>query len=308
MLYEYAVEPQAIGSNWQTCRYIIEKFGFDKGRLISKFPSRWFGEAYQAAKALPETQRKRVEELLAQAKKSNKVVSFKRDFDSTLETWLDSALAAHQNEPFHAIISAENPGGDESVLCIDDLDENHTLMAVTNERDVLRNVGSLTTAFRGMLRFGKRIAFIDPYFSPYNSGYRRIMLQLLSIVKDYNPRTTCEIHYHSRAKNLDNAHLEREAATLLKDIIPDGMNLTVYCWCEKEGGEDFHLRGLLTDKGGIRIDAGFEPVGAHQTTEMGLMDFNFSQSRLARIEREATVYELIEPVLCVSANGDIKHV
>ena len=41
MLFEYAVEPQAIGSNWQNFRYLIEKFGFDRGRLISQFPKAW---------------------------------------------------------------------------------------------------------------------------------------------------------------------------------------------------------------------------------------------------------------------------
>ena len=44
MLQEYAVEPAAIGSDWQTFRYLIEKFGFDQGRLISQFPKHWFRE------------------------------------------------------------------------------------------------------------------------------------------------------------------------------------------------------------------------------------------------------------------------
>jgi hypothetical protein len=39
MFFEYAVEPHAIGSNWQNFRYLIEKFGFDRGRLISQFRS-----------------------------------------------------------------------------------------------------------------------------------------------------------------------------------------------------------------------------------------------------------------------------
>ena len=37
MLFEYAVEPRAIGSNWKDFKYLIEKFGFDRGRLISRF-------------------------------------------------------------------------------------------------------------------------------------------------------------------------------------------------------------------------------------------------------------------------------
>jgi hypothetical protein len=35
MFYEYAIDPRAVGSSWATFRYIIEKFGFDQGRLIS---------------------------------------------------------------------------------------------------------------------------------------------------------------------------------------------------------------------------------------------------------------------------------
>ena len=31
MLHEYAVEPEAIGSDWKTFRYLLEKFGFDRG-------------------------------------------------------------------------------------------------------------------------------------------------------------------------------------------------------------------------------------------------------------------------------------
>lgn len=305
MLYEYAVDPQAIGSDWQTFRYIIEKFGFDKGRLISEFPSYWFREVYQAIKGLPPVQKKRIEVALGQAKK-NKVVSFERPFDSTLETWLDSALAEHKREPFYAIISTENPGGDESVLCIEDLDEEHALMAVARDCDVSRDVDSITMALRVMLRFGKRIVFTDRYFSPYNGRYRRLMSRLLNIVKDYHQNATCEIHYHYG--RLNNTNLESHAADLLKDIVPDGIKLTVYCWREKERGEDFHARYLLTDRGGIKIDAGFEPVGDHQTTDVDLMDFALSQKRLASLDREATVYELIEPVLCVSANGDIEHI
>jgi len=50
MLFEYAVEPQAIGSSWQTFLYLIEKFGFDRGRLISRLPGKWEKKVIQAAK------------------------------------------------------------------------------------------------------------------------------------------------------------------------------------------------------------------------------------------------------------------
>jgi hypothetical protein len=50
MLLEYAVEPQAIGLSWQTFLYLIEKFGFDRGRLISRLPDKWKKKVTPAAK------------------------------------------------------------------------------------------------------------------------------------------------------------------------------------------------------------------------------------------------------------------
>ena len=41
MHYEYAVEPRTIAADWHTCRYISEKFGFDRGRILSLYPSQW---------------------------------------------------------------------------------------------------------------------------------------------------------------------------------------------------------------------------------------------------------------------------
>ena len=52
MLYEYAVEPRAIVSDWSTFRFLLSQFGFDKGKLISQFPKQWFREVYSAATPL----------------------------------------------------------------------------------------------------------------------------------------------------------------------------------------------------------------------------------------------------------------
>ncbi|WP_372089396.1 hypothetical protein P7L79_27105 [Tistrella mobilis] len=307
MLQEYAVEPAAIGSDWQTFRYLIEKFGFDQGRLISQFPKHWFREVYQAAGGLSDLQKKRIEEALNEAKK-NKVVRTGRPYDPDLGGWLDNALAEHGREPFHAIIAAANPGADACVLCGDEVDEGHALMACARERAVPRDVESLAAALQGMLRFGARVVFVDPFFDPYKALHKRVFLRLLSIVRDLNPRAECEIHYRYHENKPDNADLEGEAAALFGDIIPAEMAVTLYCWKERDGGEDFHARYLLTDKGGIRVDAGFEPVGDHQNTDVSLMDFGLSQMRLAALARDATQYELVGPVLRISADGEVAHV
>jgi hypothetical protein len=45
MLDEYAIEPEAMGASWSDFRYLVEKFGFDQGRLFPVFRtsgSTWF--------------------------------------------------------------------------------------------------------------------------------------------------------------------------------------------------------------------------------------------------------------------------
>lgn len=41
MLSEYAVEPAAIGADWRTFKDLIDRFGADRGRLISRLPVKW---------------------------------------------------------------------------------------------------------------------------------------------------------------------------------------------------------------------------------------------------------------------------
>lgn len=307
MLYEYAIDPQALGSSWQNFRYIIEKFGFDKGRLISQFPKQWFREVYAATDGMPPMQKKRIEEALNQAKK-NKVARFNRPYDSSMACWLDAALREHDREPFHAIIANENPGGDSEVCFAEDLDENDELMAVPHDCAVKRDIESITAALRSFLRLGSRIVFVDPFFDPYCDRQRLLFLECFTIVKDLNPKAACEIHYRFHRNKPSNEELERDATRLFKEIIPDGICLTVYCWKERVGGEDFHARYLLTERGGLRVDAGFDPVGDHQNTDIALMDYELCQRRLASFERHAVDYDLVEPVLSISSTGAVEHV
>jgi hypothetical protein len=307
MLYEYAVEPQAIGSSWETFRYVIEKFGFDKGRLISEFPKKWFREVYDATTGLPPMQKKRVEEALNQARK-NKVVRCHRTYDGDAGDWLYNALTENRRSPFHVIIAAENPDSEPVVLLADDLDELQPLMNVPPDCTVQRDAASLAAAMKEMLRFSSRILFVDPFYDPFSSKYKSTLRECLKIVKAENNNAVCEIHYRHHNDKPGQDVLERESVNLFRSVIPEGMTIRIYCWRQKEGGADFHARYLLTDKGGIGVDAGFSAEGNHQTTDMHLMSFDLSQEKIKALARYAAVYELIEPVLQVASDGHVKHV
>ena len=302
MLFEYAVEPQAIGSSWQNFRYLIEKFGFDRGRLISRFPGKWEKKVIQAAKeaGVPDIRMASIIERLRNAKLA--VVDRDRPYQSD-KSWIDNAVAEHQRMPFHAILAQQSLAGNGAVLSAADVDDQQPLMAVSQDRAVLRESGAVAGALNGFLRSGSRIMFVDPFFDPYNARYKSTLRACLAVVKANNPHAICEIHYRYHDNKPANAELENAAADLFVGVIPEGLAISMFCWRERQGGADFHARYLLTDRGGVGIDAGFSAEGAHQATDMHLMSPALSEARLNAFARDATEFELIEPILEIHWDG-----
>jgi hypothetical protein len=159
-----------------------------------------------------------------------------------------------------------------------------------------------------MLCFCSRILFVDPFYDPFNARYKSTFRECLGIIRSMNPDASCEIHYRYHDRKPAPDDLEREAAQLFPGVIPDGMKVTIFCWRQKDGGEDFHARYLLTERGGIAVDAGFSAEGNHQTTDMHLMSYDLSQEKLKAFARGATYYELIEPVIRVAGDGQVERI
>lgn len=306
MLYEYALEPRAIAADWDTCRYLSEKFGFDRGRLLALYPKKWLLLAIQSASDLPDKEKKTVVEKLVRLKRDCSIRS-SRDYDSVLPDWLTNAVAQQAIDPFRAIIAMDNAGGQEFVLPANKLDETHPLFSVAHDCQVQRDVASLATAMSMMLKSASHVLFVDAYYDPFNSKYQNTLRACLKRVQSANPVAVCEVHHLDYPRCPAAEDIKREAHNVFLTVIPDGMKLAIYRWQEKNGGEDFHARYLLTDKGGIRVDAGFSAEGSHQTTDMSLMAFDVSQSRMRAFARDADVYELVEPVLEIASDGNVRY-
>ena len=103
MLSEYAVDPAAIGADWRTFKDLIDRFGADRGRLISRLPVKWEKKVIEAAKeaGVPDVRMTDIVERLRNSK--HKVVDFIRTYDHGAD-WLGNALREHANQPFKAII------------------------------------------------------------------------------------------------------------------------------------------------------------------------------------------------------------
>ena len=86
------------------------------------------------------------------------------------------------------------------------------------------------------------------------------------------------------------------------------MAVVLFDWKERSGGEDFHDRFLLTEKGGMTIGAGFSADGPHQNAQIGLLDPDVLSVKLKAFDRSATVYELADRVLLVHSDGNVEQI
>lgn len=308
MLFEYAVEPQAIGSSWQNFRYLIEKFGFDRGRLISRFPKKWEREVYAAAADMKPVERARLEIALNQAKES-KFVRSGRPYDPAMGSWLQNAIAQQAVAPFHAIIAGQNPAAHPQVIKVDEVDENHPLMVSAHTWEVERVGVTLASALNPLLKSAKSVLFVDRFFDISKAPYQETLKACLEAVQASGGASVrCEVHFCDHDKRPPPEIIERDAHKWIQGILPAGMSLNLFSWKERAGGADFHARYLLTDVGGINVEAGFSAEGDHQMVQLGLLPFALAQTKLNALLRNSTVYDLVGPVLEVRSDGSVHRI
>lgn len=308
MLLEYAVEPRAIGSSWQNFRYLIEKFGFDRGRLIARFPKKWEREVYAASAEMKPVERARLEIALNQAKES-KFVRSGRPYDPEMGSWLKNAVAQQAVAPFQAIIAELNPMAHPQVIEVDEVDENHPLMISPHTWEVERVGVTLAAALSPLLKCAKSVLFVDRFFDISKAPYQETLKACLEAVQASGGGSVrCEVHFCDHDKRPPPETIERYAHRWIHRILPAGMSLQLFSWKERKGGADFHARYLLTDVGGINVEAGFSAEGNHQMVQLGLLPIALAQSKVNALGRNSTVYDLVGPVLEIKSDGTVHRI
>ena len=159
-----------------------------------------------------------------------------------------------------------------------------------------------------LLKFSKDVLFVDRFFNIQDDRYKETLRASMAVVATNGTQgVRCEIHYgeHDRRPPLE--LVERNAGRWLAGVIPLGMSIKLFGWKEKVGGEDFHARYLLTDRGGMNVEAGFSAEGSHQKVLLALLESSICQEKVAAFARNSTQYDLVEPVLEIFSNGTVRR-
>jgi hypothetical protein len=259
MYYEYAVDPESFDS-WQTTRYLLDAFGFDKGRLICDLPrKKWKRLIFErlTAQVSGEIERKRIEERLHRippgtlVRRPDAVYSADKD-------WLDNALVEHTRRAFRAVLSPKTATGVTEVLDpreVDDLDSRWSVPpGMTLQRDAATVVSELSL----LLKHARSIDLVDPHFQAQKAMKVKF---LYAVARNSAPDAVITMHLKEDAKGEPGRSLCATATARLPEQIPEGRVVEILVWRERTGGERFHNRFVLTNAGGVQFGDGLEHGG-----------------------------------------------
>lgn len=258
---------------------------------------------YDACSGLGDIEKKRIEERLTTI--DEKLVSKNRPYDGNMP-WLENAEAEHKRKPFHAIISRTNPREHQAVLLSEELDETNPLWAVHRETRIPRTPTAMSQAIAPLLSASTRIVFVDPNFGPEKARYRRTLEAFLSVaVLECPTITSIEFHLEEKATA---EFFFQESRRLLPGIIPKGTRVRFVRWRQLTRGDELHPRYVMTERGGIRIDAGLDVGADGETTDVTLLEPTLYHQRWKQFQKnqlpEENAFEFVDEITIIGTQGD----
>ena len=279
MLYTFAIEPDVLVT-WDKCRNTLNLMGFQHGRAIAAYPSRkeWKALVRAACRSneeLGDNDRKRIFRRIDQS--NSKFVTSAAAYDDALlpplERWIRNAVANQASgNGFHAILSTRNPEDHPDVVIEEDIDESHPKLDVPRDAMVRREPGALIKHIGTLVRNSGDVHLIDPHFDPSDYRWRPVVRACIQLAAE-TVRDTLSVTLHTRdadgKPSLEQfeSRCERHMPAMLSGRIT---SVRVCRWrIRDDAPHDFHARYILTDRGGYRLDKGFdEEHGVTQSVEL----------------------------------------
>ena len=306
MLSEYAVEPEVIGADWRTFKDLIDRFGADKGRLISRLPAKWEKKVIQAAKEAGVTDIRMTSIVERLHKSKHKVVDFNRSYDHNAD-WIANALREHATRRFNAIICKPGKAACAEAMVPDDCTDEHPRFVATTSCNVTRTGDQIANALHTITAMSKEVDIVDPFFDlrPKKGKYFDTLNSLLArLTQEPGQAKAIRIHFRNHNSRPPAEILARDGSALIKGLLPCGYSIELYEWSEEQGGEDFHDRYVLTDLGGIMIGAGLSAAGPNESAVFTLLNFEHAQDLRSRFAHGSTIYTREGSAVRIHADGN----
>ncbi|MGD0947657.1 MAG: hypothetical protein ABSA52_09510 [Candidatus Binatia bacterium] len=273
MIYDYGLEPELVAS-WgevHAYRFFFDKFGLGTPRAVSRYPEDWKARVVAAASSAREVERTRVDELV-QMISENAINRETSPYDAA-SAWLENAEQEHVDRPFDMILASSNPRSHADILvgsaifpgCDPRWDLKSSLSPVA------RSPADMSAAVAPMLKNCTVAHLIDPNFGPENPRHRRPAEAFFAaVLANRRGRLLTHIEIHTSDKSTPD-FFRKTCQEQLPRVIPGGLKVMFRRWRQKDGGEIFHDRFILTDLGGVEFSVGLDEGREGQHTGVRLL-------------------------------------
>jgi hypothetical protein len=308
MIKEIALDPRLF-AQWPHHKALRDAFGVEKGRVISAFPKKWrrhVREEVSRLEGLGEIGSVKAQSILQwldvlPGTHEMRMVASKVGYDGS-KGWHLNATDAWQS--FDAILSAKKIETPNAILADEDQEYlRDPRFAAETRRPVQRRKKPIVDCVWPLLRGSKELRLVEPHFNPHKARFRDVLEALLDrLHAEESLIREIALHVrHPQDKNPNDlappSFTIEELKANLSPLLRTGWSLRVHLWTR--GREKMHPRYLLTDRGGIQIDYGWDEGELDtETTPIMLLPH-------ADWEREMRRYQPGSPDFTMDAVSDI---
>lgn len=301
MIKEIALDPRLF-AQWPHHLLLRDAFGVEKGRVISAFPKKWRGhvrEEVNRLEASGEIAPVKAQSLRRWLEASvgapdSRMISCKLAYDGNKDWHLN---AEDNQKAFDAILSDQEIEAANAIRA----DEEHEYVRdpkfrTETQRTIQRRSNVIVDSVWPLLRDSKVVKLVEPHFNPRKTRFCDVLEAMLdrlhtegSVVREV------ELHMRNPDEKTPN-DFDQPSFTLdemkkkLSPLLRTGWSLKVHLWTR--GREKMHPRYLLTDRGGIQIDHGWDEGEPNETTPIMLMEKKRWEQEIARYQPGTTDFKL----------------
>jgi hypothetical protein len=292
---EYAIEP-SLFANYHLGDAILSGIGIEHGRIVGAVPRRWEREVRRATVGQREIERRRIEERLANLR--NAIIPRHCEWNGA-RTWREQAFEVHAVDPFDWILVN---GPDAHQSAVDAALGIGGLMCWDSARsvEIPRTAACLAVAAKPMLCQARTVVLVDAYFNPsgqvHQSKWLRPLHALAATLATDGRLSRFEVHaLNPRARGQwDAGTFIANCRASLGAALPPGITISASLWSERNGGEQFHERLIVTDIGGIVIDPGLDDGPVGETYKLRLISKLELPRYLVKFVPGTGPYDLVE--------------
>jgi len=303
VFHEYAFERELL-SDWENfddekralLHVIGDHFGFQKGRLVSRFPESWIENLSNSIGSynLKDLDRQLIIEFLNYLK-IDFSVSVPRKWEDG-KTWFENIKESHRKNGFRAIIVKDNPRRYKKGLIAKELlgfrafDKNKYLKN-SLDSDVSRSADTIADSIDLLLQDDPVIQVIEPHFAPDKDRFTNTLKQFaVTAIKARRGKMPI-FKYHvqhcidggsiggsrSSIRQMSSEDYEKLCKKNLPHKIPRGVKVEFYRWTELkwldtdlDRYDSIHDRFIITRRGGVSMGHGTdeEPEASGATSDV----------------------------------------